>query len=118
MNTSNPDKTTGPLMRKQIEDARRILYDIDPNTGSIIGKSNLYKKYEEFLEAYAKAKSAMEEADAKARSDPMAAQVWPITAATYREAVEQAWDSWMSADKDKIERALTIIGLQSNNPTS
>jgi hypothetical protein len=118
MNASNPDKTTFPLTQQQIEDARRVLYDIDPNSGSIIGKSKLYKMYEENMEAYAKAKSAMAEAYAKAQSDPMALQVWPMTAATYQQAVDRAWDSWMSADKNKIEHALATIESQPSNPSS
>jgi hypothetical protein len=118
MNASNPDKTKSSNVQKQIEDAKRILYDIDPNSGTIIGKSKLYKMYEENMEAYGKAKSAMAEAYAKAQSDPMALQVWPMTGATYQQDVDQAWDRWISADKNKIENALAIIESQSKNSTS
>ena len=44
MNASNPDKTRSPILQKHIEDARRILYDIDPNSGTIIGKSVLVQR--------------------------------------------------------------------------
>ena len=70
------------------------------------------------MEAYAKAKAAMVEASVKAQSDPMAAQLWPITASAYQQTVDDAWDSWMSADKDEIEHALAIIESQPNNPSS
>jgi hypothetical protein len=118
MNASNPDKTRSPILQKHIEDARRILYDIDPNSGTIIGKSKLYKMYEENMEAYTKAKSAMAEAYAKAQSDPMALQAWPITGATYQHDVDQAWDRWISADKNKIENALATIKSQPNDPSA
>jgi hypothetical protein len=102
---------------QQIEDARRILYDVDPKNGSIIGKSKPYETYEKNAAAYAKAKSDYAAAYAKAGSDPMALQSWPLTGVTYQQAVDRAWDSWMSAGKDKIERALAIIEPQAKKNT-
>ena len=99
-------------VQQQIEDARRVLYNIDPVDGSIIGKSKLYQLYEKNAADYAKAKSDYAAAYARARSDPAALQAWPLTATTYQQAVDSAWDCWMSAGKDKIERALAIIESQ------
>jgi len=104
-------------VQQQIEDARRILYDVDPRSGTIIGKSKLYQIYEANAADYAEAKSAYAAAYAKARSNPAALQAWPLSAATYQQAVDNAWDSWMSAGKGKIDRALAIIKSQPTNPS-
>ena len=98
--------------KQQIEDARRTLYDLDPANGNIITKSKLYQLYEKNAAAYAKAKSAYAEAYAKAQSNPAALQAWPLTGTTYGQAVDNAWNSWASAGKDKVERALAVIQSQ------
>jgi len=92
-----------------------VLYNLDPVDGSIISKSKLYEIYEKNGAAYAKTKSDYAAAYAKARSSPAALQAWQLTATTYQQAVDSAWHSWMSAGKDKIERALTIIESQSKS---
>jgi hypothetical protein len=102
-------------VQQQIEDARRTLYNLNPVDGSITNKSNLYEMYEKNATNYAKAKSDYTVAYAKAQSDPAALQAWPLTGTTYQQAVDQAWDRWMGAGKDKIERALAIIASQSKN---
>lgn len=103
--------------QQHIEDARRILYDVDPKNGTIIGKSKLYQIYEKNAADYAKAKSDYAAAYEKAGSDPMALQSWPLTGVTYQQAVDRAWGSWISSGKDKIERALAIIGSQAKKTT-
>jgi hypothetical protein len=96
-------------MQQQIKDARRVLYNLDPVDGSIISKSKLYKLYEKNAADYARAKSDYAVAYAKARSDSAALQAWPLTGTTYQQAVDRAWDSWMSAGKNKVERALNTV---------
>ena len=100
--------------KEQIDDARRVLYNLAPD-GSIIGKSKLYQMYERNAAAYAKAKADYAAAYAKARSSPMMLQTWPLTATSYQQAVDSAWNSWTSADKDKVERALAVIQSQPKN---
>jgi hypothetical protein len=100
--------------QQQIEDARRVLYNLAPD-GTIISKSKLYQMYEKNAADYAKAKSDYTAAYAKARSSPTALQTWPLTATTYQQAVDSAWNSWMSAGKDKVERALAVIQSQPKN---
>lgn len=102
-------------VQQRVDDARRVLYNLDPVDGSIISKSKLYEMYEKNAADYAKAKSDYAAAYAKAQSDPAALQAWPLTGTTYQQAVDQAWDRWMGAGKDKIERALAIIASQSKN---
>jgi hypothetical protein len=94
-----------------------MLYNLDPADGSIISKSKLYQMYEQNAAAYAKAKSDYAAAYAKARSSPMALQTWPLTATTYQQTVDMAWNSWTSAGKDRVERALAVIQAQSKNPS-
>lgn len=95
--------------KQQIEGARRVLYNLDPIDGSILTKSKLYEMYEKNAADYARAKSDYAAAYAKARSDPTALQAWPLTATTYQQAVDHAWNAWMSAGKNKIERALNTV---------
>jgi len=101
-------------MQQQVEDARRVLYNLAPD-GTIISKTQLYQMYERNAAAYAKTKSDYAAAYAKARSSPMTLQTWPLTATTYQQAVDSAWNSWTSAGKDKVERALAVIQSQSKN---
>ena len=96
-------------VHQHVEDAKRVLYNLDPVDGSIISKSKLYEMYEKNAAEYAKAKSDYAVAYAKARSDATALQAWPLTATTYQQAVDRAWNAWMSAGKNKIERALNTV---------
>jgi len=86
-----------------------MLYDLNPVNGNIISKSKLYEMYEKNAAEYAKAKSDYAVAYSKARSDPAALQAWPLAGATYQQAVDSAWDRWMSAGRNKIEHALNTV---------
>lgn len=97
-----------------INDARRALYNLAPD-GSIISKSELYQMYEKNAAAYAKAKSDRAAAYAKAQSDPATLQIWPLTGTTYEQAIDNAWNTWTSASKHEVERALNVIHSQSKN---
>lgn len=102
-------------VQQQIDDARRILYDVDPATGNI-RKSKLYEIYQKNAAAYAKAKSAYAAAYARASSDPAALQAWPIAGTTYQHPVDNAWNDWVSEGKLKVENALAVIGTCGNSP--
>jgi hypothetical protein len=104
-----PMPPIAPDVQKQINDAQAVLYDLDTD-GSILGKSKLYKTYEKNALAYAMAKSNYAAAMADARTDPAKAQVWPMQAATYQEAVDDAYDTFKTEGAEKIERALDVIG--------
>jgi hypothetical protein len=105
-------------VHQHVEDAKRVLYNLDPVDGSIISKSKLYEMYEKNAAEYAKAKSDYAVAYAKARSDPPALQAWPLTATTYQQAVDRAWNAWMSAGKNKIERALNTVASGSQKTSA
>jgi hypothetical protein len=100
--------------KQQIEGARRVLYNLAPD-GTIISKTELYQMYERNAAAYAKAKSDYAAGYAKASSSPMTLQTWPLTATTYQQAIDTAWNSWTSAGKDKVEHALAVIQSQPKN---
>jgi len=104
-------------IHQRVEEAKRVLYNLDPVDGSILSKSKLYEMYEKNAADYARAKSDYAAAYAKARSDPTALQAWPLTAATYQQAVDHAWNAWISAGKNKIERALNTVA-SANQKTS
>jgi len=104
-------------VHQHVEDAMRVLYNLDPVNGSIISKSKLYVMYEKNAADYAKAKSDYAVAYAKACSDPAALQAWPLTGATYQQAVDRAWDTWMSAGRNKVECALNTVA-SANQKTS
>lgn len=105
-------------VQQRVEDARRVLYDLDPVDGSIISKSKLYEMYEKNAAEYARAKSEYAAAYAKARSDATALQAWPLTATTYQQAVDRAWNAWTSAGKNKIERALNTVASGSQKTSA
>lgn len=97
-----------PDIQKQIDDARKVLYELDED-GNIIGKSKLYKNYIKNSQAYAKAKSDYADAQAAALADPVKADTWPQNSVFYQQIVDQAWDSFKTEGAEKIERALDII---------
>ena len=103
-------------MQQQIAAARGTLYDLDPANGNITGKSRLYEAYEKNAAAYANAKSDYAAAYAKAQSNPAALQAWPVAGKTYQQAVDNAWNDWVSEGKLKVENALAVIGTSGNSP--
>jgi hypothetical protein len=104
-----PMPPINPDVQKQIDDAQKILYELDTD-GSILGKSKLYKTYEKNANAYALAKANYAMALADARSNPSKAEIWPMTSATYQQTVDDAYDTLKTEGAEKIERALDIIG--------
>ena len=105
-----PMPPISPEIQKQIDDAKKVLYDLDPDDGSISGKSKLYKKYEKNALDYALAKANYATAMADAKRDPAKAETWPMTSATYQNAVDDAYDTLKTEGAEKVERALDIIG--------
>jgi hypothetical protein len=105
-----PMPPISPEIQKQIDDAQKVLYELDPDDGSIVGKSKLYKKYTKNAAAYAQAKADYAVAMAAAKSDPAKAEIWPMTSATYQQNVDDAYDTLKTEGAEKVERALDIIG--------
>jgi hypothetical protein len=91
-----------------IDVARKALYELDEK-GNIVGKSLLYKMYQQNAAAYAKAKKDYADAYAEALADPIKLQNWPLAGRSYQQKIDQAYDEWKTADAAKIERALAIL---------
>lgn len=107
---SLPMPPISPDIQKQIDDAKKVLYDLDPSDGSILGKSDLYKRYEKNAMAYARAKTDFANAQTAALANPTTAASWPMTSAVYQQAVDDAYDTLKTEGAEKVERAIDIIG--------
>lgn len=109
---ATPTPPIAPEVQKQIDDARKVLYEQeldDDGNLTIIGKSKLYKRYVKNATAYAEAKKIFAEAQAAALADPIKAESWPLTSTFYQRQVDEAWDTFKGEGAEKVERALDII---------
>jgi hypothetical protein len=105
-----PMPPINPDVQKQIDDAKKVLYEMDPDDGSIVGKSKLYKMYEKNARDYAMSKANYAIAQAQAKEDRSKADIWPMTSTTYQNVVDDAFDTLKTEGAEKVERALDIIG--------
>jgi hypothetical protein len=103
-----PMPPIAPEVQKQIDDAKKILYEMDEE-GNIVGKSKLYKNYVANSTAYAKAKKDYADAQAAALADPTKADIWPQDSVYYQNLVDTAWDTFKTEGAEQIERSLDII---------
>ena len=107
-----------PDVQQAVNDAMNVLYTMDttdPANPVIEEPSPLYKKYKKNALAYAKAKADYASAMAKALADPTQANIWPQLSAPYKQAVDDAWDTWKTEGADKVERALAVYESQGIN---
>jgi hypothetical protein len=107
-----------PDVQQAINDAMNVLYTMDttdPANPVIDEPSPLYKKYKKNAMAYAKAKADYASAMAKALADPTQANIWPQLSAPYKQAVDDAWDTWKTEGAEKVERALAVYESQGIN---
>jgi hypothetical protein len=105
-----PMPPISPDVQKQIDDAQKVLYELDPSDGSIVGKSKLYQTYEKNARDYAMAKANYAIAQAQAKADRSKADIWPMTSVMYQNTVDDAYNTWKTMGAEKVERALDIIG--------
>jgi hypothetical protein len=106
---ATPMPPIAPDVQKQIDDAKKVLYQLDPDDGSIAGKSALYKTYVKNAEAYAQAKTDFTIAQNTALADPATARSWPLLSAGYKQKVDDAYDTFQTEGAEKVERALDIV---------
>lgn len=88
--------------------AQNLLY-IKDDKGNFVGYTQLYAQYRRNRTAWTTAIGEQAAAYAKAMSDPVAGQVWPIEAATYADKVTQALDDFNSMGRREVEAALDTI---------
>ncbi len=103
-----PMPPISPDIQKQIDSARKVLYQLD-DQGNIIGKSPLYKNYVSNALAYAQAKKNFADGQAAALADPTKADAWPQDSVFLQEQVNTAWDTFKTEGAEQVERALDTI---------
>jgi hypothetical protein len=103
-----PAPPIAPDVQKRIDEARKVLYELDEN-GDIDVESKLLKRYKKNARKYAEAKADFADAQADAMRDPSKAEAWPMKSVTYQNAVDEAYDTLKTEGAEKVERALGII---------
>jgi hypothetical protein len=105
-----PGPAVPPNVQAQIDSAKKVLYQIDPADGSIVGQTKLYEKYLANAAAYAQAKADFTIAQNKALSDPATARSWPLLSAPFKQKVDIAFDALKAGGAEKVEGALDVLG--------
>jgi hypothetical protein len=104
-----PMPPVSPEVQKQIDSAQKVLFELDPEDGSIVGRTKLYKNYVTNANAYAQAKADFTMAQNKALADPATAGSWPLLSAPFKQKVDDAFDALKTEGAEKIERALDVL---------
>src|SRR5262249_57549704 len=73
-----PMPPISPDVQKQIDDAQKVLYELDPTDGSIVGKSKLFQTYTKNANDYAMAKANYAIIQPQATADRAQPDLWPI----------------------------------------
>jgi hypothetical protein len=105
---SLPTPPISPEVQKQIDDARKVLFELDEEA-SIVSKSRLYKNYIKNAEAYALAKTDYAVAQATTLANPAVAASWPLMSGGYQQKVDNAYDTLKTEGAEKVERSLDIL---------
>lgn len=88
--------------------AQSLLY-LKDDKGNFVGYTPLYAQYRRNRSAWTSAIGEQAAAYAKAMSDPVAGQVYPVQAATYADKVTQALNDFNSMGRREVEAALDCI---------
>jgi hypothetical protein len=97
-----------------VKAAQKLLYLMD-DKGNFVGYTQLYAQYRRNRKAWTDAIGAQAAAFAKAMSDPVAGQTWPIQQITYANTVKAALDDFNSMGRREVEDALTTISTVGQN---
>lgn len=106
---AKPMPPIAPDVQQQIDEAKKVLYELDPDDGSIIGRTKLYKNYMKNAEAYAQSKTDFTVAQNTTLADPTIAHSWPLLSAGYKQRVDDAYDTFTTEGAEKVERALDVL---------
>ncbi|GGP24891.1 hypothetical protein [Silvimonas amylolytica] len=115
---STDSAAVSPDVAERVKNAEKVLFELDPSDGSIIGKSKLYKNYTANALAYANAKSDLAEKQAEVLGNPATAASWPQMAERYQQQVDIAWDTFKTEGADKVEAAVDVresVGISMEN---
>ncbi|GAC1402517.1 MAG: hypothetical protein NVSMB64_02500 [Candidatus Velthaea sp.] len=97
-----------------VQAAQKLLYLQDTN-GNFVGYTPLYAQYRRNRKAWTDAIGAQAAAYAKAMSDPIAGQAWPVEAETYANDVTAALNDFNSMGRKQVEDALNTIATVGEN---
>ncbi len=104
----NSDLPPAADVLARVKTAQELLYLQDAK-GDFIGYTQLYAQYKRNRKAWTDAVAAQAIAYAQAMADPVAGQTWPVTAATYSNAITSALDDFNSMGRREVEAALNTI---------
>jgi hypothetical protein len=104
-----PLPPVAPDVQAQIDKSKKVLFELDPDDGSIVGRTKLYKNYMANANAYAQAKADFTIEQGKALADPVTARSWPLLSAPFKQKVDDAFDALRTEGADKVERALDVL---------
>ncbi len=102
------DVQPAPDVLAKVAAAQSLMYLKDAN-GNFIGYTQLYAQYKRNRKAWTDAVAARATAYAQAMVDPVAGQVWPVTAATYDNTITSTLDDFNSMGRAQVEDALNTI---------
>lgn len=91
-----------------VKEAQDLLF-IRDDKGNFVGYTQLYAQYRKNRTAWTNSIGAQAAAYARAMSDPIAGQAWPVEAATYANSVQMALDDFNSMGRREVENALNTI---------
>ncbi len=94
--------------------AKDLLY-LHDDKGNAVGYTQIYAQYRRNRTAWTKAIGDQAAAYARAMSDPVAGQSWPVQAETYADAVTQALDDFNSMGRREVENAINTIATVGQN---
>jgi hypothetical protein len=105
-------------VQSRIDEATKVLYEVDPKDGSITGKSKLFENYRKNATAYAKAVKDYADAQDVSLNDPTKAASTPTTLLVYQQVRDDALADLKAEGGAKVENALAVlasvgIGIQS-----
>jgi len=124
-NVQVPAQPPNPQIEKQLQDASDVLFRTvsvsDPDTGEVSQKrteSQLYRDYLDNQAAYGQQRMAYIAAYQAAQATQSGKANWPLIAPTLQIPVKAAYDRWRSAGADKVEQAIAIQNVSSQNALS
>lgn len=102
--TGQPDQA----VLDRVAAAQALLY-LKDDKGNFVGYTQLYAQYRKNRTAWTKAIGEQAAAYARAMSDPVAGQSWPVEGVTYADTVTLALDDFNSMGRREVEAALDTI---------
>lgn len=100
-------------LKKQIEDATKLIFKQDPEDPEGVIETGTYERYKSYRKKYFNAVVNYANAYLASQLTPSAANAWPITGKGVLAEVDSARDDWIGmGKKEKVEEALAILSSQ------